>query len=845
MFVAIFVTSLVTIIVLIISAISYLISLIYDETDDSGSTETLAIDSKDFSTTPTTSPAGLNRRNSVCENPDHHHHYLCQLDRANLPQRSSQFGPQETAGAVGLDRKTRTPEAEQTLQESDSVKSEFDLEQDGRPQDWASSATTHKSTIINQIGAPASKQLFDDFDQKEVQLGGTGLHWCKTRKSLEKLIKLGLPLNTVNNRRETALHVAARRRKLQVLIGLLCYGAEVNCRNENDETPLIVSCKLNDIFACQLLLVFDSCLDARDKHGNTARHYVASICDKHKAQQKLPSAAHLILAMLAEMGGARCSDEHYAHHSASNCTDGCSPQGSYNGNSYHRWPDFQKESLYRRFMFSDIIDSHLKQPNTLGRLSPDGLRKTRLLSIDGGGMRGVIVCQILIELQKYLKKPVISYFDWIGGTSVGAFLACSLCLGISLKHLRRICFDVKDEVFSGNKPYNSKFLERVFKRTYGASTRMSDVKGIRLAVTTVIADRDPCQLRFFTNYSSPTSLLERHNYAADVYNNVSGHSTVTKRQQSSITNRKITHQSSSRVATNLIAKSTDKPNPNGTRRSSSSESINTAKGQVGAKLEQSDSKRQSKTLLDNDVDEVESLAEAERGSIAKETKSESSHELIGENETNPRVWQAVRASAAAPFFFKPYGPYLDGGIISNNPTLDMLTEIYSYEQVKSFLRARVSLDSCKSAQDQQILNEPKEKLDLVVSLGTGRGKVIGRQPMVDFGQVASGFATVFSPVELLRSIRAVRDMFKKLMQQSCQTEDHILDRAQAWCASIDVPYFRINPPLATIFSIDDKRDEQLANALWQTKLYMRAMRPQLEQLAKLLDCDEVDRNNDK
>lgn len=42
------------------------------------------------------------------------------------------------------------------------------------------------------------------------------------------------------------------------------------------------------------------------------------------------------------------------------------------------------------------------------------------------------------------------------------------------------------------------------------------------------------------------------------------------------------------------------------------------------------------------------------------------------------VWQAARASGAAPTFFKPMGMMLDGGIIANNPTLDMLTEIQQF-----------------------------------------------------------------------------------------------------------------------------------------------------------------------
>ena len=55
--------------------------------------------------------------------------------------------------------------------------------------------------------------------------------------------------------------------------------------------------------------------------------------------------------------------------------------------------------------------------------------------------------------------------------------------------------------------------------------------------------------------------------------------------------------------------------------------------------------------------------------------------------TEQYVWRAARSSGAAPTYFRAFGRFLDGGLISNNPTLDMMTEIHEYH---TGLRALVS-----------------------------------------------------------------------------------------------------------------------------------------------------------
>lgn len=49
-----------------------------------------------------------------------------------------------------------------------------------------------------------------------------------------------------------------------------------------------------------------------------------------------------------------------------------------------------------------------------------------ILAIKGGGARGVIVTRFLVEIEKITKIPAYKLFDYIGGSSVGALIACGI-----------------------------------------------------------------------------------------------------------------------------------------------------------------------------------------------------------------------------------------------------------------------------------------------------------------------------------------------------------------------------------------------------------------------------------
>ena len=63
-------------------------------------------------------------------------------------------------------------------------------------------------------------------------------------------------------------------------------------------------------------------------------------------------------------------------------------------------------------------------------------------------------------------------------------------------------------------------------------------------------------------------------------------------------------------------------------------------------------------------------------------------------------------------------------------------------------------------------------------------------------------------------------------------------RAQAWCSGIKTPYFRLNPLLSEVISLDETSDVEICNAMWETKAYMFAMRQQINDLIVLLSSND-------
>ena len=133
----------------------------------------------------------------------------------------------------------------------------------------------------------------------------------------------------------------------------------------------------------------------------------------------------------------------------------------------------------------------------------------RILSIDGGGIRGIIPAMVLAEIERRTQRPVAQLFDLVAGTSTGGIIALGLtvpkCPGAPLYRAQRFVELYEHEgarIFSRSllramfavdnltlKKYSSTGIEQVLKEYFG-DARLRD------AVTDVLITSYEIERRF-------------------------------------------------------------------------------------------------------------------------------------------------------------------------------------------------------------------------------------------------------------------------------------------------------------------------------------------------------------
>lgn len=115
----------------------------------------------------------------------------------------------------------------------------------------------------------------------------------------------------------------------------------------------------------------------------------------------------------------------------------------------------------------------------------------RILTLDGGGIRGLISAIWLEALQERLhaagKGDVRSHFDLIAGSSTGSLLATGLAAGLSPQQLTALYEHFGDEVFPGSVERLWSRLTRTFSE--GLSAPRYSAHGIETVLRRVFGER--------------------------------------------------------------------------------------------------------------------------------------------------------------------------------------------------------------------------------------------------------------------------------------------------------------------------------------------------------------------
>ena len=120
--------------------------------------------------------------------------------------------------------------------------------------------------------------------------------------------------------------------------------------------------------------------------------------------------------------------------------------------------------------------------------------KKKILSIDGGGIRGLIAIEILAKIEQELRDKennqalvLADYFDFVAGTSTGALIAAAISMGKSMDYIRSFYKGSGEKMFKKRifvpfvaklvgYEYSSKNLTKTLQEVFEIETRLGSDK---------------------------------------------------------------------------------------------------------------------------------------------------------------------------------------------------------------------------------------------------------------------------------------------------------------------------------------------------------------------------------
>jgi hypothetical protein len=102
--------------------------------------------------------------------------------------------------------------------------------------------------------------------------------------------------------------------------------------------------------------------------------------------------------------------------------------------------------------------------------APAKPRGLRLLSLEGGGIKGLALIWQLRALERAAGRPIHELFDLIGGVSTGGIIALGLARGVPLRELEKMYHDIGRDVFGSQSA-----IRRLLKGNAADNTAIRDL----------------------------------------------------------------------------------------------------------------------------------------------------------------------------------------------------------------------------------------------------------------------------------------------------------------------------------------------------------------------------------
>jgi patatin-like phospholipase/acyl hydrolase len=109
-----------------------------------------------------------------------------------------------------------------------------------------------------------------------------------------------------------------------------------------------------------------------------------------------------------------------------------------------------------------------------------------ILSLDGGGIRGIVAAKMLSLIEKQINKPLNEYFQLITGTSTGSILAAAIASGRTSEEIVDLYKQQSSTIFPYRKRFSLQRLPLILK--HGISAPKFSEKGLVRVLQSVFGE---------------------------------------------------------------------------------------------------------------------------------------------------------------------------------------------------------------------------------------------------------------------------------------------------------------------------------------------------------------------